>query len=185
MPGPLADLDLQAMLAREDAAAALFAELREGLVRDAGCRFLTASVYDLERMRSRRVYTDDAEIYGLGNFKRVDENRYFDTVIRGAQPFFSTTIEEIAEVFFDWEKIRRMGFESNLNIPAVADGRVIGTANLLAEKGHFDARRVARAMEWQPVVTLCFLLLTLRDPETATFHPGHRLTHAAEPAVEG
>ncbi len=185
MTGSLTQFDLPTVVARPDAAQTLFSELREGLVNDAGCRFLTASIYDLQRMRSRRVFSDDTEVYPLGNFKRIEENRYFETVIRGAQPFHSTTIEEIAEVFFDWKKIRELGCESNLNIPAVADGRVIGTVNLLAERGHFNTARVARAMQWQSVVTLCFLLLNLQDPEIATFHPGQSLASADAAVLEG
>lgn len=163
---------LAALVTGPDAAAAVFAWLRDGLNREVGNGLMTASVYDLDRMRSRRVFSEDPAAYPVGNFKRLDRNRYFDTVIAGCQPFASTTIEEIAEVFFDWEKIRDLGFGSNLNLPAVADGRVIGTVNLLAPRGHYTPERVARALAWQPAATAAFLLLHLGDIERATFHPG-------------
>lgn len=166
-----------------NAAAAVFAYCRAGIHDSVGSLLTTASIYDLAQMRSRRVWTDDAAAYPTGNFKRLDRNRYFETVIEGRQPFSSTTIEEIATVFFDWQKIQDLGFESNLNLPAVAGGEVIGTINLLHRKGHFTAERVALAMRWQPVATLAFLLLDLEGSESATFHlegPGNSM-----PATEG
>lgn len=165
------DLDHAFRLAEGgNAAAAVFAYCREGLHADVGSLLTTASVYDLAQMRSRRVWTDDASAYPTGNFKRLDRNLYFETVIERRRPFHSTTIEEIATVFFDWQKIQALGFESNLNLPAVANGEVIGTINLLHRKGHFTRDKVVRALLWQPVATLAFLLLNLEGVETNTFH---------------
>lgn len=161
-----------ALAAGPDAAQAVFAYVHAGIRDGAGSLLTTASVYDLANMRSRRVWTDDAAAYPVGNFKRLDRNVYYDTVIEGRRPFHSTTIEEIATVFFDWEKIRDLGFESNMNLPAIADGQVIGTVNLLHRKGHFTPDRVAAVLQWQPVATLAFLLLHRAGAETATFHPG-------------
>jgi hypothetical protein len=166
-----------------NAAATVFAWCRAGIHKAAGSLLTTASVYDLANMRSRRVWTDEAAAYPTGNFKRLDRNTYFDTVIAGKRPFSSTTIEEIATVFFDWEKIRALGFESNMNLPAIANGEVIGTINLLHRKGHFTEARVATAMEWQPVATLAFLLLHRQGAETANFHADGAIP--TEVAMEG
>lgn len=168
-----------ALAAGPMAAISVFAYAREGLKATVGSLLTTASVYDVAQMLSRRVWTDDAAAYPTGNFKRLEPNRYFATVIEGKTPFHSTTIEEIATVFFDWEKIQSLGFESNLNLPAIADGEVIGTINLLHRKGHFTPDRVAAALVWQPVATLAFLLLHRQGRETATFHGG------AAPIAEG
>ena len=178
------DLAHAFQLAQGDRAAeSVFAYARAGIHASAGSLLTTASVYDLGLMRSRRVWTDDAAAYPTGNFKRLDRNLYFETVIEGRRPFSSTTIDEIATVFFDWQKIQTLGFESNMNLPAIADGRVIGTINLLHHRGHFTADRVARALAWQPVATLAFLLLDLSGSEGANFHGTH--TADAVPAVEG
>lgn len=173
---------LAALVAGPDAARAVFAYLIEGLNADLGRGLTTASVYDLDNMRSRRVFSEDLEAYPVGNFKLLEKNRYYETVIAGAKHFSSTRIEEIAEVFFDWEKIRDLGFESNMNLPAVADGRVIGTVNLLGPRGHFTPGMVDRALAWQPVATLAFLLLFLEGLETASFLPDGL---AATPGYEG
>ena len=173
-----------ALAAGPDAARAVFVYALTGLRATVGSTLTTASVYDLGNMRSRRVFTDNAEAYPIGNFKRIDRNRYFDTVIAGKRPFSSTTIEEIATVFFDWEKIRSLGCESNLNLPAIADDEVIGTVNLLHEKGHYTPERIAAALIWQPVVTLAFLLLHREGAERASFIAGSDPeTEAAE--IEG
>ena len=176
------DLDHAFALAqRPDGASAVFAYCREGIHAAAGSLLTTASVYDLIAMRSRRVWTDDAEAYPTGNFKRLDRNRFFDLVIEGRKPFSSTTIEEIAGVFFDWQKIRDLGFESNMNLPALANGAVIGTINLLNRKGHFTPERVAAAMLWQPVATLAFLTLKASGDDL-DFHGGAAL---GDGALEG
>lgn len=172
------------LAAQEDAAARVFAYAVEGITSVAPSLLTTASIYDLASMRSRRVFTQDPEAYPTGNFKLIERNLYYERVLEGRQPFSSETIEEIAEVFFDWEKIRDLGFESNMNLPAVADGEVIGTVNLLNRAGHFTASRVAAAMEWQSVVTLAFLLLHRQDAEAATFHPAGE-TPAMVGGVEG
>jgi hypothetical protein len=101
--------DLQhafALAARPDAARQVFAYAHAGLAESVGSLLTTASVYDLAAMRSRRVWTDDAAAYPTGNFKRLERNRYYETVIEGRRPFSSTTIEQIATVFFDHEKIQ-------------------------------------------------------------------------------
>jgi hypothetical protein len=165
------DLEHAHRLARGEAAAvAVFAYCRAGLHAAVGSLLTTASVYDLSEMRSRRVWTDDAAAYPTGNFKRLDRNLYFETVIERCEPYASTSIEGIQKVFFDWQKIQALGFESNMNLPAVADGQVIGTLNLLHRKGHFTADKVEAALAWQPVATLAFLLLDRMRSEGANFH---------------
>lgn len=166
---PMDTAHLFKLAAGADAARQVFAYLLDGLNADVGKGLTTASVYDLPNMRSRRVFSENPEAYDLGGFKPLEKNRYFDVVLAGTKHFSSTSIEEIAEVFFDWEKIRDLGFESNMNLPAVADGRVIGTVNMLGPRGHFQPEVVARALAWQPAVTAAFLLLNLGDPEAAHF----------------
>lgn len=161
--------DILHLAAGPHAAQNVFSVLLEGLNADIGKGLTTASVYDLANMRSRRVFSENPAAYPLGGFKPLEKNHYFDTVIAGNRHFSTTRIEQIAEVFFDWEKIRDLGFESNMNLPAIADGRVIGTVNLLGPRGHFTPEIVSRALAWQPIVTIAFLLLHLEGAENATF----------------
>lgn len=169
---PMDAAHLFKLAAGPDAARQVFAYLLKGLNTDVGKGLTTASVYDLPNMRSRRVFSENPDAYELGGFKPLEKNRYFHVVLAGNKHFSSTSIEEIAEVFFDWEKIRDLGFESNMNLPALADGRVIGTVNMLGPRGHFTPEVVARALAWQPAVTMAFLLLNLGKREDSTFQAG-------------
>jgi GAF domain-containing protein len=160
------------LAAGEEAPARVFAYAAEGIRRDAGSLLTTATVYDMDRMLSRRVYTEDAAAYPIGNFKRIERDGYYETLLVGLRPFHNPDLQALQRTFFDWEKIRDLGFESGLNVPAVADGTVIGTANLLHRSGHFTEDRIAAALAWQPVLTLAFLLLHRRGAESASFHEG-------------
>jgi len=183
MAVPFDIAEVARIVAGPNAAANLFAYLHAGINRDVGCGLLTASVYDIPNERSRRVFSEDLAAYPVGNFKRLDKNRYFETVLAGKQIFSSTTIEEIAEVFFDWEKIQALGFESNMNLPAIADDTVIGTINLLEKKGHYTAERLEKARAWQPIVTLAFLLLARTGSDEANFQPD--IAVARDSTMEG
>lgn len=156
--------------AGQDGAVGVFAYARTGLAESVGSLLTTATVYDMPSMMARRVWTDDDAAYPTGNFKRIERNRYFETVLDGKAPFSATTIEDIATVFFDFEKIEALGFESVMNLPAVAGDEVIGTVNMLHRKGHYTPERVAAAMAWQPVLTLAFLLLRNQSSGAADFH---------------
>ncbi len=175
--------EISRLVAGPKPAVMVFDYLRAGLKRDAACGLLTALVYDMPSMRSCRVFSDDLDAYPVGNYKRLMAGPYFEKVVMGKAPFATTGIEGVAELFFDWRKIQELGFESSLNIPAVVDGELIGTANLLASKGTYTPMTVARALRWQPVITLAFLLLTRPGAEGETFHDGLRI--AGEGKVEG
>ena len=170
------------LLAQPRSTVSVFAYVRDGLINQVGCGLMTASLYDLDTMRTRRVFTDNHRAYALGNFKRLDRNRYYQLVVEAAQPFSTTHIDEIAEVFFDWEHIQALGYGSNLNVPALANGKVLGTVNLLEKTGHYTPDRVAAAMRWQPLVSLCFLLLMAQNPQTQNFLGG---PNSREAVTEG
>ncbi|ARO15899.1 hypothetical protein BVG79_p1000097 (plasmid) [Ketogulonicigenium robustum] len=88
--------------------------------------------------------------------------------------FVSHTLVEFTAAFFDCEKIEALGFTANMNLPAVADGRVVSTLNLLGRTGDYTPEVVAAAMAWQPALTLAFLKLQLEDIASATLHSGIR-----------
>lgn len=135
----------------------IFDALRDLINAHVGNRLFTASVYDLAAGRSRRIYSENPAAYPVGGFKPVSPGKWYDRVITRQQIFSSLTIEEIAEVFFDWQLIQSLGCESNLNMPVVIGGEVIGTVNLLERKGFYTADRVAAARQMLPFATLTFL----------------------------
>lgn len=127
-----------------------------------GTRLLTASVFDMDRRQSRRVYSENEEAYPLAGTKPIEDNRWTEIVLRRHEVFSTLRIEEIAEVFFDWKLIQSLGCESNANIPVVVDGKVIGTLNLLHEAGYYTPERLAPVEALLPYATIAFMALNRR-----------------------
>ena len=76
------------------------------------------------------------------------------------QPFIGNSIEDLAAVFPDWEKIQSLGLESCLNLPVVVGNKVIGTLNCLNVAGHFTPARVSAANQLALPAVATFLLTT-------------------------
>ncbi len=121
-----------------------------------GTRLLTASVFDMGKRQSKRVYSENLEAYPLAGLKPIEDNKWTEIVLNQHRVFHTLRIEEIAEVFFDWRLIQSLGNESNANIPIVVDGKVIGTLNLLHEAGYYTAERIAPAVDLLPYATIAF-----------------------------
>lgn len=170
MQAPYDRAKVAQLMAGADAAVNLFAYLREGLSRDADCGLLTALVYDFDDMTSCRVFSEDRAAYPVGNFKALVPGPYFERVVKPRQHWASVDLAGVAELFFDWEKIRDLGYESSLNIPAVVNDTLIGTVNLLAVRGTYQPAKVEAALRWQPIINLCFLLLNQAAGRAASFH---------------
>ena len=149
------------VLAKPDQPRAVFAAL-EALTRETvGTLLFTAMTHDTEALRSFRIYSGNATAYPVSGWKPLKpEGPWYQRVIAGKQPFSALTIEEIAVVFPDHELIKSLGCESALNLPAVVAGRVIGTINLLHEKGYYTPARVAAASALLPFATIAFLAAT-------------------------
>jgi hypothetical protein len=146
-----------AIVAGAKAADEVFEALRDLINEHVGNRLFTASAYDVSGGRSRRLYSENTAAYPVGGLKPISAGKWYDRVIAGRQIFSSLTIEEIAEVFFDWQLIQSLGCESNLNMPVVVGREVIGTVNLLERTGFYTADRVAAARELLPFATVTLL----------------------------
>jgi hypothetical protein len=145
------------VLAGPDQPHAIFAALEAATTDDVGTLLFTATTHDTGTMRSIRVYSGNPAAYPVGGWKPLRPGPWFATLIEGRRPFTAMTIEEIAVVFPDFELIRSLGCESALNLPVVVDDRVIGTINLLHEKGYYTPARVAAAVDLLPFATVAFL----------------------------
>jgi hypothetical protein len=124
-----------------------------------GTKLLTASVFDIDRRQSSRVYSENLSAYPLAGIKPIEDNKWTRIVLEQHQVFSTLRIEEIAEVFFDWELIQSLGCESNCNIFVVVDGKVIGTLNLLHEAGYYTAERLAPVEDLLPYAAIAFQFL--------------------------
>lgn len=143
---------------------AVFPILGELVQKLIGTGLLTCSVYDMTARQSRRIYTENAAAYPVGGYKPLSEGAWAEQVLERHEIYATLSIAEIAEIFFDWELIRSLGFDSNANIPVVVAGKVIGTLNLLDQSGYYTAERLASAALLMPVATIAFLLAERSNP---------------------
>ena len=86
------------------------------------------------------------------------DNIWTQTVLAGQQAYVGNSIEALAEVFQDWEKIQSLGLGSCLNLPIIVGGQVLGTLNCLNVAGHFTPERVAAADQLKLPGAVAFLL---------------------------
>ena len=152
-----------AVLAGPDQPHAIFDALEVLTVDTVGTLLFTAMTHDTTTMRSIRRHSSNEAAYPVGGWKPLRQGLWFETVIAGRRPFAALTIEEIAVVFSDYELIRSLGCESALNLPVVVDNRVIGTVNLLHEKGYYTPARVEAAADLLPFATVAFLAAAVTD----------------------
>lgn len=145
-------------LAQPDQPRAIFAALEKIAAETVGTLLFTAMTFDMAKMKGTRIYSGNETAYPTGGWKDVTPGLWVETVLAGKRPFSALTIEEIAMVFPDFELIRSLGCESAMNLPVVVAGRVIGTVNLLHEKGYYTERQVEQAVtQLLPFATVAFL----------------------------
>jgi hypothetical protein len=155
-----------AVLAGPDQPHAIFAALEVLTLDSVGTLLFTATTHDTERLQSVRLYSSNEDAYPVGGLKSLRPGGlWYETVIVGKGSFAALTIEEIAVVFPDYELIRSLGCESALNLPVAVADRVIGTVNLLHEKGYYTQERVAVAAELLPFATIAFLTAARSDKQ--------------------
>lgn len=118
----------------------------------------TMMTFDQERGVGRRIFTDDPESYPVGGEKPILKNTWTETVLFNHQTFVGNSIEDLAAVFPDWEKIQSLGLESCMNLPVIIGEKVIGTLNCLNAAGHFTPARVAAASQLILPAAATFLL---------------------------
>jgi hypothetical protein len=124
-----------------------------------GSKLTTATLFDVQAGRLRRVYTENAVAYPVGGFKPIPANKWTAILIQRRQIYTALSIEAIAEDFFDWQLIRSLGCESIANLPIVVAGETIGAFNLLHEAEYYTAERLSRVPEVMPFATLAYLTL--------------------------
>ena len=127
----------------------------------------TVMTVDQDRGVAARVFSDDPIPYPVGGEKPILDTIWTDTVLGQQETFVGNTIEELAIVFPDWEKIQSLGLESCLNLPIVVNGKVLGTLNCLNVAGHFTPERIAAANQLK-LPGAAVLLLAAQDigPQT-------------------
>lgn len=109
-----------------------------------GCRLFTVTVQSPDGAWTWRAFTSHPREYPLSGVKPVARDAWHDQVITRRESFLANTPAEFEELFFDHALIKSLGLGSALNIPVCDEGgRVLGTANFLAEANHFTPARSA------------------------------------------
>jgi GAF domain-containing protein len=145
--------------ARKGAQPAATFKALESLVCEAlGVKLFTVMEIDRAKNVARRSYTNMPDAYPAQGEKPRMRNRWSETVEERQETFVANSIEEIAEVFPDYELIQSLGCESCLNLPIVIDGEVLGTLNCLDVAGHFTPERIALAETLKPAGALALLV---------------------------
>ncbi|WP_333817673.1 GAF domain-containing protein [Tabrizicola sp.] len=108
-----------------------------------GTRLFTVTRLDEAGALFARVFTSHPVDYPVSGTKPMEKDGWYDTTIAGRRTFVANTPPEFAKYFFDHDLIVSLGLGSCINIPVVAEGKVLGTVNILAEAGHFTPERLA------------------------------------------
>jgi GAF domain-containing protein len=158
-------IDIAEAIARPDAQPETTYMALERLVDETiGVKLFTIMEIDHDRNVAWRSYTNMPEAYPALGEKPRTQNKWSDIVEVQHKTFVANTIEEIAEVFPDYELIQSLGCESCLNLPIFINGEMRGTLNCLHEAGHFTPERVAAAETLKTAGALAFLLAeSIRD----------------------
>lgn len=127
-----------------DQAYAALSDLWKSVV---GAKLFTVMTVDMETELAQRPYTNDPVNYPTSGTKPITRNSWFSVVHERHECFVANSIEEIAEVFPDYELINSLGCQSVVNLPIVIGGTLAATVNVLHEAGYYTEDRVQRAKD--------------------------------------
>ena len=147
-----------AAMAGTNASNASFKALRQLAYDILELKQFTVMSVDQERGVAARIFSDDPVPYPVGGEKPILDTIWTETVLGRQETFVGNTIEDLAEVFPDWEKIQSLGLESCLNLPIIINGTVVGTLNCLNVAGHFTPERIQAANQLKLPGAAAFLL---------------------------
>jgi len=130
-----------------------------------GHKLFTVMTVDMAAGVARRVFSDHPREYPVTGTKPIHRDQWFDIVHGQKRSFVANTIEEIAQVFPDFELIKSLGCGSVINLPVVLRGDLVATINLLHVEQHYTAQRVAllEAQLTLPAKLCCALAGSMND----------------------
>jgi len=134
--------DVVAAAARAGQPAPLFAAVDTALDTLVGHKLFTIMVLDQQSGEAERFYTNQPDAYPVSGRKQMVDTPWFRQVIGGQQHYLGRTAADIRWAFFDHELIERLGCRSVINVLAIHDGVILGSANLLHEENHYTAQDI-------------------------------------------
>ncbi|TQI65311.1 GAF domain-containing protein [Bosea sp. AK1] len=104
-----------------------------------------------------RIYSSRPAEYPVSGRKTMGPTPWGKHVLEGRKSFLGKDLADIRWAFSDHKLIERMGLGSVINVPAVYNGTVLGTINLLAPEHHYREEHVAQVEQLAPVLLPAFL----------------------------
>lgn len=135
--------------------APFFQELDALLQQDIGHVLFTLLAVDGSEVV--RIYSSDTEHYPVSGRKPMTDTPWGRHVIGQRKSFLAKDMEGLKWAFFDHELIASLGGGTQINVPVVFDGAVIGTINLTHRAGGYDETHLARAEAFAPWLVPYFL----------------------------
>lgn len=134
----------------------IFAGLEAWVQQDVGAVIYSCSTFDLVARNSRRIYTNQPDVYPVSGLKDIVPNGWTEQVLDAGQTFVANTLDEIAQVFPDHPVIKSLGCGAVINMPVFLAGHFLGTVNVLHEEGYYTDARVAALKALRPAAMLAF-----------------------------
>jgi GAF domain-containing protein len=107
-----------------------------------GYKLFTVMTVDMDRLEACRAYSSNPVDYPVSGVKPITYDHWFEIVHKQQRLFVANTIQEIAAVFPDHEKIKSLGCGSVANIPVIVADQLVATINVLHVEQHFNDERV-------------------------------------------
>lgn len=123
----------------------VFRHLEDAAKQYVGVTLFTVMDYVETRNMGRRCYTSNPESYPASGWIKLNDNNWFDQVIRKRKTYVANDLDQIKRDFADADLIASLGCGSIVNLPLIQDGRIIATVNLLNTAGFFNNQRLEDA----------------------------------------
>ena len=147
----------------------IFTQLEQAAQTHIGVKLFTVMDYVASQNKGRRCYTSNPEHYPASGWIPLQDNDWFDCVIRNKQTYVANDKDQIARDFADADLIDRLGCGSIINLPLVQDGQVLATVNLLNAAGHFNNQRLEDAHRiLLPMARMAYIASSKLVPHTST-----------------
>lgn len=121
---------------------AIFQHLEDAAQKHVGVTLFTVMDYVADRNMGRRCFTNDPDNYPASGWIPLQDNAWFDCVIRKQKTYVANDADQITRDFADADLIASLGCGAIVNLPLIENGQVVATVNLLNKAGHFNNQKL-------------------------------------------
>lgn len=99
----------------------------------------TCLQFDYRRQVMSRLYSNREDVSPTGGTKPMPLGVWANRLLNEGRAYIGNDREDLRAVFFDYEALWAIGCESTMNVPVRWQNRTVGSFNILARAGQFDA----------------------------------------------